>query len=150
MSMMIDSQLLAEPLAKPPDLTQSNTVDRTLTYNLGPTGLRGWIFDKAASYGDGVQGRTTTESRQILVTHVGANSPASGVIMKEIVQYGTAARGVIPELKALIVQYNTTYSNNGFPGELNKQRVASVAEAIKSIESATTQPELRSIVPTRQ
>ena len=30
-------------LANPPDLTTSNSVDRTLTHNLGPTGLRGWV-----------------------------------------------------------------------------------------------------------
>ena len=71
----------AQPaLAAPPDLTKSNTVDRALTYNLGATGLRGWIFTKAASNLDASQGRTTTASRQILVTHVGANSPASGVM----------------------------------------------------------------------
>ena len=66
--------------ANPPDLTQSNTVNRAGTYNLGPTGLRGWIYTRAASNLDAAQGRTTTASRQILVTHVGTNSPASGVI----------------------------------------------------------------------
>lgn len=67
-------------LANPPDLTKSNTVDRTGTYNLGATGLRGWIYTRAANNLDAAQGRTTTASRQILVTHVGTNSPASGVI----------------------------------------------------------------------
>lgn len=66
--------------AAPPDLTQSNKVDRSLTYNLGATGLRGWIYTRAASNLDASQGRTTTASRQILVTHVGTNSPASGVM----------------------------------------------------------------------
>ena len=66
--------------ANPPDLTKSNSVDRTLTYNLGPTGLRGWIYTRAASNLDAAQGRTTTASRQVLVTHVGTNSPASGVL----------------------------------------------------------------------
>ena len=27
----------------PPDLTQDNAVDRKLTYNLGATGMRGWM-----------------------------------------------------------------------------------------------------------
>ena len=27
-----------------PDLTQNNVVDRDQTYNLGATGLRGWIY----------------------------------------------------------------------------------------------------------
>jgi hypothetical protein len=66
--------------AAPPDLTQDNKVDRSQTYNLGATGLRGWIYTKPASNLDASQGRTTTASRQILVTHVGANSPAAGVM----------------------------------------------------------------------
>ncbi|MCF7954472.1 MAG: DUF6288 domain-containing protein, partial [Phycisphaerae bacterium] len=67
----------------PPDLTKIETKEIDLkqgTYNLGPTGLRGWIYTKPANYLDSVQGRTTTASRQILVTHVGAKSPADGVI----------------------------------------------------------------------
>ena len=76
MAMLATSQLFAAP----PDLTQSNTVDRTLTYNLGATGLRGWIYTKPGNNLDASQGRTTTASRQILVTHVGASTPASGVM----------------------------------------------------------------------
>jgi hypothetical protein len=76
MAVMAAGQLFAAP----PDLTQSNTVDRTGTYNLGSTGLRGWIYTRAANNLDASQGRTTTASRQILVTHVGTNSPASGVM----------------------------------------------------------------------
>ncbi len=71
----------------------------------------------------------------------------TGVIMKEIVGYGTAARGVLPELRALIDQFNADWKAGGFPEDCNKQRVASVEKAIKAIESATTQPELRNIVP---
>jgi len=70
----------AKPVSEPPDLTRSNAVDRTRTYNLGPTGLRGWIFTAPETYLDSVQGRTTARSRQILVTHVGTNSPAFGVV----------------------------------------------------------------------
>jgi len=64
---------------KLPDLTKGETkgVDRKSTYNLGPTGLRGWMYTHPAAYLDSVQGRTTAAARQILVTHVGANSPAS-------------------------------------------------------------------------
>ncbi|HAK96319.1 MAG TPA: hypothetical protein DCM87_15335 [Planctomycetes bacterium] len=67
---------------EPPDLTKGETkgVDRASTYNLGPTGLRGWIYTKPATFLDSVQGRTTAASCQILVTHVGVNSPASGVM----------------------------------------------------------------------
>jgi hypothetical protein len=80
MAALATGPLFAAPSQVPPDLTQSNTVDRSLTYNLGPTGLRGWIYTRAASNLDASQGRTTTASRQILVTHVGTNSPASGVM----------------------------------------------------------------------
>ncbi|MEI6810332.1 MAG: DUF6288 domain-containing protein, partial [bacterium] len=70
----------------------------------------------------------------------------TGVIMKEIMSYGTAAREAIPGLKELIVQFNTECANHQFPGgELNNRRVGAVEEAIRTIETATTQPELRSI-----
>ena len=74
----------------------------------------------------------------------------TGVIMKELITYGTAARAVLPELKELIVQFNTEFKNNQFPEDCNKMRVASVEEAIKAIEAATSQPELRSITTTPQ
>ncbi len=76
----------ADPV--PPDLTQSPKVDRRQTYNLGATGLRGWIYTKAANNLDSQQGRTTTASRQILVTHVGAKSPADGVVRVDDVVLG--------------------------------------------------------------
>jgi HEAT repeat protein len=47
-----------------------------VTYNLGPTGLRGWIFIDRAN--KGAEGLMTDQSRQILVTHVGAGTPAAG------------------------------------------------------------------------
>jgi hypothetical protein len=71
----------------------------------------------------------------------------TGEIMKAIVSYGTAARGVIPQLKELVEQFNAEFKSGHFPGDCNKMRVDSVEEAIKAIESATTQPELRSITP---
>jgi hypothetical protein len=60
--------------------------------------------------------------------------------------YGTAASEAIPQLRELIVQFNTQCENGQFPaGELNDMRVNAVKEAIKSIESAKDHPELRSI-----
>ena len=82
----------AEPLQTPPDLTQGARVDRKLTYNLGPTGLRGWIYTRAANFVESQQGRTTTLSRQILVTHVGAKSPADGVMMVDDVILGVGGK----------------------------------------------------------
>jgi len=87
--MGITSPLFAEP----PDLTRdTHSVDRKLTYNLGATGLRGWIHTKAADNLDAAQGRTTLASRQILVTHVGAASPADGVIRVDDVIIGVDGR----------------------------------------------------------
>ena len=80
------------PPPPPPDLTQDNTVDRKLTYNLGATGLRGWIFSKPANHFEGLQGRTTAASRQILVTHVGPKSPADGVMKVDDVILGISGK----------------------------------------------------------
>ena len=74
----------------PPDLIKGETkgVDRQQTYNLGATGLRGWIYSKPLNHFDGLQGRTTALSRQILVTHVGVKSPADGVLAVDDVILG--------------------------------------------------------------
>jgi hypothetical protein len=79
--------------AQVPDLTKdTRSVDRKLTYNLGATGLRGWIHTKAADNLDAGQGRTTLASRQILVTHVGVASPADGVVRVDDVIIGVDAK----------------------------------------------------------
>ena len=79
--------------AQVPDLTKdASSIDRKLTYNLGATGLRGWIYTKAADNLDAAQGRTTLASRQILVTHVGAATPADGVMKVDDVILGVNGR----------------------------------------------------------
>ena len=85
------SEFAADPQKTEPDLTRE-TVDRKLTYNLGATGLRGWIYTRPAAHFDGLQGRTTAASRQILVTHVGAKSPADGVVKVDDVILGTGGK----------------------------------------------------------
>jgi hypothetical protein len=70
----------------------------------------------------------------------------TGEIMKEIVKYGSAAKGAIPGLKELIDQFNAEAEAGMFPGgDFNKRRTIPVEEAIKAIEAATSHPELRSI-----
>ncbi|MCX6928595.1 MAG: DUF6288 domain-containing protein, partial [Verrucomicrobia bacterium] len=77
-----------------PDLTKGERkgVDRSQTWNLGPTGLRGWIYTHPAAYLDSVQGRITAASRQILVTDVGRNTPAEGVLQVDDVILGVRGR----------------------------------------------------------
>ncbi|MEI6178315.1 MAG: DUF6288 domain-containing protein, partial [Verrucomicrobiota bacterium] len=61
----------------PPDLTDPATVvDTKLTYNLGTTGMRGWIFYQKP---DGAP-IMTRDSRQILVVTIETGSPADGVL----------------------------------------------------------------------
>lgn len=69
----------------------------------------------------------------------------TGEIMKDLLSYGKAAKVVLPQLKELIAQFNNECKTEGFPEGCNKQRVSSVEDAIKAIEAATTQPEMRSI-----
>ncbi|MEI6676354.1 MAG: DUF6288 domain-containing protein [Verrucomicrobiota bacterium] len=88
------SAAAADPPLVPPDLTKGETagVDRNGTYNLGATGLRGWIHTRPDNYLDSEHGRTTTHSRQILVTHVGAKSPADGVMQVDDVIVGVGGK----------------------------------------------------------
>lgn len=82
----------AEPPKTPPDLTKEKWTDRAGTYNLGPSGMRGWIYTRAANFRESQQGRTTTASRQILVTHVGKDSPADGVMQVDDVILGVGGK----------------------------------------------------------
>ena len=88
--------VLVGPLGAAPkesvDLTKTREVDRELTYNLGATGLRGWIETRPETYLDSLQGRTTARSRQILVTHVGKGTPAEGVLRVDDVILGTGGK----------------------------------------------------------
>jgi hypothetical protein len=105
--------------ATPPDLTAAGviaTIDRKATYNLGATGLRGWIYTKAANNLDAAQGRTTLASRQILVTHVGAASPADGVVKVDDVILGVEGKPFIDDARksfALAIQQAETESKGG-------------------------------------
>ena len=75
-----------------PDLTTTDlgTIDRTLTYNLGPTGMRGWIYIDGNNVSD--FGTMTGQSPwQILVTAVGTATPASGIMANNDVILGVSA-----------------------------------------------------------
>ncbi len=79
--------------AAAPDLTSTNlaSIDTTLTYNLGPTGMRGWIYNHSSGYTNGTQGTTTSfQPWQILVTTVGSNTPAFGILASNDVILGVS------------------------------------------------------------
>ncbi|QTN30905.1 HEAT repeat domain-containing protein [Akkermansiaceae bacterium] len=103
--------------ANPPDLTKdAQSVDRKLTYNLGATGLRGWIYTKAENNLDAAQGRTTQASRQILVTHVGTASPADGILQVDDVIIGVNGKPFSDDARksiAIAIQEAETEAKQG-------------------------------------
>ena len=83
-----------------PDLTTTDlaTIDRTHTYNLGPTGMRGWIYLTNWNNNIGDFGITTAQSPwQILVTAVGTNTPASGIMaIDDVILGASVGAGAVP------------------------------------------------------
>lgn len=107
---------LTSPLfSQAPDLTTADAIAAlkadarsfppySETYNLGATGLRGWIYTRAANNLDAAQGRQTLASRQILVTHVGAASPADGVVMVDDVILGVDGKPFTDDARKTIAR----------------------------------------------
>ncbi|MCF7674218.1 MAG: DUF6288 domain-containing protein [Akkermansiaceae bacterium] len=69
---------------------------KTQTFNLGPTGLRGWFHLENSDGSKVATGRISDASRQILVTH--ASSPGNGQIQVDDVILGAiaASSGTVP------------------------------------------------------
>jgi len=70
-----------------PDLTVAanrSAVDLKFTYNLGPAGMRGWIWTQRETYNSD---SSTGEARQILVTSVGKDTPAAaaGILPNDVI-----------------------------------------------------------------
>jgi hypothetical protein len=117
-AVMTGHTLAAERPQTPPDLTKGEMtgVDRKGTYNLGSTGMRGWIFLKPATHFDGLQGRTTAPSRQILVTHVGVKSPADDVMQVDDVILGAGGKSFTDDARksiAVAIQEAEKEANQG-------------------------------------
>ena len=83
------------------DLTAGNnlsTVDRTYTYNLGPTGMRGWI-DNGWPQTPAQDGYTAFAPYQILVTAVGTGTPAAAagnLAINDVILGASAGTGAVP------------------------------------------------------
>jgi hypothetical protein len=73
--------------AAPPDLTNGGVPDNTRTINLGPTGLRGWVYHVKEN---------SSESRQIQVKSVAAGSPAADILAVDDVILGASGTGAAP------------------------------------------------------
>ncbi len=85
--------------AKKIDLTADNNrllVDRTWTYNLGPTGMRGWI-DNGWPETPAQDGYTAFAPYQILVTTVAVGTPADGILtVDDVILGASAGSGAVP------------------------------------------------------
>lgn len=105
-SICLTALAVLAPLAQaaPPDLTAAGAIAALKadnlananpsygeTYNLGPTGLRGWIYIDRNNAGS--QGLMTAQSRQILITVVAAGSSSAGVLAVDDVILGAKADG---------------------------------------------------------
>ena len=86
--------LLSHLHAAPPDAT-TDYIDTTYTYNLGPTGARGWIYSTGNEWTFAPEG-LTTESRQIKVTQIEAGSPADGILQVDDVILGASGTAAAP------------------------------------------------------
>ena len=73
--------------AAPPDLTNGGVPSSTITTNLGPTGLRGWVYHENID---------TSASRQIQIQAVDAGSPADGILAVNDVILGASGTGAAP------------------------------------------------------
>ena len=73
--------------AAPPDLTNGGVPADTISTNLGPTGLRGWVYHVREDSG---------ESRQILIQAVDVGSPADGKLAIGDVILGANGTGAAP------------------------------------------------------
>ena len=84
LSIAVLSSEAAQPAGPPPDLTKEpKAAEGRGDWNLGPTGMRGWMFVKD-NYTDG--------ARQILVTKIEKGSPADGTMEVGDVILGVAGQ----------------------------------------------------------
>jgi autotransporter-associated beta strand protein len=73
--------------AAPPDLTNGGVPGDTISFNMGPTGARGWVYHVREN---------SSESRQIQIKSVAASSPAAGILAADDVILGASGTGAEP------------------------------------------------------
>ena len=94
-ALLLASAVVTVVAQQGPDLTKTNPASIAFTYNLGPTGMRGWIYvpfpGGDAQYDISTQERMTAfPPYQILVTSVGTSTPASGILASNDVILGVS------------------------------------------------------------
>ena len=141
-----------EPTDKGLKLTRAANVTKgNEVLSLQWNGLIQGDFEVTADYRDYASTTTGTDwkvPRIELTSYLSAAGAKDHTYVAATYHERTAAREAIPGLRELIVSLNEQCDNGEFPkGELNDRRVNAVKDAIKSIEAATTQPELRNIAP---
>ena len=91
--------VLPTPLrAQAPDLTTTDlsTLNRAWTWNLGATGMRGWIYHAWPATMN-IDDVTLFAPYQILVTTVAAGTPAAGVMaVDDVILGASAGTGPVP------------------------------------------------------
>ena len=87
--------LLRSGVYAPPPDARTDYSDPTHTYNLDPTGARGSIYNTGNGWLSNPE-RLTTGSRQILVTHVEAGSPADDLLQVDDVIRGVRGTAADP------------------------------------------------------
>jgi hypothetical protein len=129
------SAVLAVGQPAPPDLTLGETkgmdIKKDGTYNLGTTGMRGWIYCKPATNLDAGQGRSTEVSRQILVTHIGPDTPADGIMQVGDVILGVGGKPFSADARktlARAIQHAETEAGKGVL-KLTRWRAGKTGEA---------------------
>ena len=84
------STFIAASMAAVPDLTAGGVAPAgMITFNMGPTGARGWAYRESYD---------TSKSRQILITKVDSGSPAAGILAVDDVILGVDGTGANPSL----------------------------------------------------
>jgi hypothetical protein len=69
----------------------------------------------------------------------------TGEIMDLLLTYGSAAKGIIPDLEKLIASFEAEVD---FPEDCRNQKIQSVKLAIQKINAASSQPDLRTMQAT--
>ncbi|MCE9611334.1 MAG: DUF6288 domain-containing protein [Chthoniobacter sp.] len=84
LTLVVTAQAAQPPAGPPPDATKDpKAAEGKSDWNLGPTGMRGWMF---------VRENYTDEARQIVVTKIDPGSPADGVMELGDVILGVAGK----------------------------------------------------------